>query len=1278
MKKQKKEIFKDPRQLKQKLMAALSMLIVASVLLSTATFAWLVMSISPEVRGISTNVGANGSLEIALLNSETKLDLSTIKSGAVGQSLATDQISANYTWGNLLDVSSESFGLNEIVLMPSRLNATPGAEGYIVNSGMLSVPTYGFDGRITDLTNNTISSVYNGTSFMYTYGQQDYGVRAIGTSTSVTVQGSALAMAQSNISVGQSNANSTASSTWTRNGEAFFQILIDHVIDANTAYDDTDLDVIKAMIADLETSVSYIDSALRNGLVAFGASAIAEEATFTAFNNKVMDTNNSLSSLVNELNQYVSVPAEFTNWIEKLSAIQTNLTEAKSECALLTDNEYTWAEIRVVLAFIVAVEKTYVNAIPYSELGSSNANDIIAASEITLTLAPGSGAFADIADFSGNINSTFNYTAMSKAITVKTESAQNPTYLSALYIAASALEAAGGATNGTSIEMTSTFGYAIDMAFRCNAKGVSNLLLQTDPAERVYDGSESGSTMGGGSFMEFGSNDESMDFAQTIQLMDAIRVGFIDDQGNLLGIAKLNTSNRTISNGMVKAPLYLYDYEISEEAGSEGVLVMGERQKTENKLMSLEQNVAKAITAMVWIDGDIVDNTMVSADSETSLGGVLNLQFATDANLIPADNADLKNLTPDKSSLQKVLETYKSTYEAGNDYKFTSVTWDKFTYAYTYAVSVNNNYLANEAQLLAAQRNLVTAGQALAQLTHDALAAKIAEIRNMMGKTEDEARIVIEDETGKYIAIGSYTNDQKAASKGTIYRVDYANNFIDEGNDVKTPLYTDASWSALAATLYDAEAVNMDAKATEARMDSAISAIEAAKEALQRRVYFTPYDFEGNIYYMAISEEKDTYGKWYDSNFKRVTSDLRILELDARAEAVEIAYIDQDKYVANTTAYTENGEGEYYLRIEPSIKMLTSVYPELSEEDIIAIGWSSSSAEFVTAISQAQIAKLTQLSARATELSIESEKVASAGDIINGNTVIDYDLARINTLIAELEDAIAKEEKRLGDEAAALVTSISADYRVLLSAAIEAATGSTQYAEKVTTTEKDSEGNDVVVETEEYKYADLRTKTEAAQALLAEADPQQAAAETTLTALNDALSAAGLRTYTYDNYIEHAIPVGSERYEIVYAVDNPTGLLYFTADQNSTPTTNLKAVVLTENGVVFTLTTAFEVYTPAKGVEIAFAGATGIDHINVPKNESVTLTAQLMSDVIPHTEEIASYRWASNLSYVTLDSVTKESCKITAKGEATTVSVTLEVTTVQGNTYYHTVPIIIE
>ena len=185
---------KNPGTLKKRLFAAAAMLLVASVLMGTTSYAWLVMSVAPEITGISMNVGSNGSLEMALLNSETRQDMTTIRTG-IGESLANRAPTANNTWGNLVDLSDKSYGMENIMLLPARLNAVKkaGGDGYVVDSGLLAIPTYGYDGRIVELTDDTVSAIYNNREFSYVVGMQDYGVRAIGTSESLSAQGSALA-----------------------------------------------------------------------------------------------------------------------------------------------------------------------------------------------------------------------------------------------------------------------------------------------------------------------------------------------------------------------------------------------------------------------------------------------------------------------------------------------------------------------------------------------------------------------------------------------------------------------------------------------------------------------------------------------------------------------------------------------------------------------------------------------------------------------------------------------------------------------------------------------------------------------------------------------------------------------------------------------------------------------------------------------------------------------------------------------------------------------------
>lgn len=68
---------------RKKLMGAVAMLLVASIMVVSSTYAWFTLSTAPEITGISTSVGANGNLEIALLNSDTAGDLTRDRKSVV-------------------------------------------------------------------------------------------------------------------------------------------------------------------------------------------------------------------------------------------------------------------------------------------------------------------------------------------------------------------------------------------------------------------------------------------------------------------------------------------------------------------------------------------------------------------------------------------------------------------------------------------------------------------------------------------------------------------------------------------------------------------------------------------------------------------------------------------------------------------------------------------------------------------------------------------------------------------------------------------------------------------------------------------------------------------------------------------------------------------------------------------------------------------------------------------------------------------------------------------
>lgn len=163
---------KVPGTLRNKLMAAACMLLVASIMMVTSTYAWFTLSTAPEVTNISTTVSGNGSLEIALMPTD-----GLVTNIARGISSA-DKKTANVSWGNIVDLAEE-YGLESITLQPGLLDTTS-VDGL---NKLLQTAVFGSDGRVEKLENNTGWAVYDagtGENATFTKPTGDaYGVRAI-------------------------------------------------------------------------------------------------------------------------------------------------------------------------------------------------------------------------------------------------------------------------------------------------------------------------------------------------------------------------------------------------------------------------------------------------------------------------------------------------------------------------------------------------------------------------------------------------------------------------------------------------------------------------------------------------------------------------------------------------------------------------------------------------------------------------------------------------------------------------------------------------------------------------------------------------------------------------------------------------------------------------------------------------------------------------------------------------------------------------------------------
>lgn len=167
--------------MKEKVVAAAMMLVIAFSVTVTATYAWVTLSTAPEVTSVDTTVTANGNLEIALANGT---GTAPGKSSVGDSTGAGNKITAaNITWGNLVNLSDPSYGLSNITLRPAALNGT---------SGLLTNPLYGVgygeDGRVsTMVTDDDFAYVYfdqeSGTdgAFLADLDGSHLGVRAIST-----------------------------------------------------------------------------------------------------------------------------------------------------------------------------------------------------------------------------------------------------------------------------------------------------------------------------------------------------------------------------------------------------------------------------------------------------------------------------------------------------------------------------------------------------------------------------------------------------------------------------------------------------------------------------------------------------------------------------------------------------------------------------------------------------------------------------------------------------------------------------------------------------------------------------------------------------------------------------------------------------------------------------------------------------------------------------------------------------------------------------------------
>ena len=710
-----------PGSIRSKFVAALCMLLVSAIMLISSTYAWFTLSTAPEVKGITTQVGANGNLEMALLNSDsygsTADDLG-IKS-EIGDSMTVqDIVKSNIKWGNLVDLGHASYGLGNILLMPSKLNVTTVGEGdaaanFVNSSSLLLAPSYGSDGRVIDVKEATYTANYNaaGGNFKYNSKATSAGVRAIGTSSDVSVRFSSYRSALSAAQTATSNAVMAAQRSLSSNAQDIAALLVRKGASDATEFHVKYLDTIDSILTGVETANGYLEDAIIQYVLAYRLSKNGDTLTTDADVEALVGAATTIGWATTWAGTATSKPAGLDDAIAAYNKIASDVSYGKTKLAGIrtalngvdtSANSYllTWGDggaydIGPVFDTLVNRNGASVAGVPATapkaELIQAAFNSFTATSTIPVVLGEGSGVYYDIASACGNytVPTTINgddlgydpLKGLPINATITASTGSNPSSLSVVrgeFTSDTAPDSS--VASGSDMIISDTYGYALDFGFRTNAAN-SNLLLQTAAAQRVYTESVSSTTQGLGSNLKFTTNDIATFTLNDVRgLMSAVRIAFVtpgSENGNeLLAMAKLDItatnnpdgtvtySGGTEDGNAVSADLYLCNYTV----GADGVVKVGDKKAGDGAsvITDLAQNKAKKITVIVYLDGEEVDNTMV-ANAEKSVTGNLNLQFSSSATLVPMVNSSLM-ATVDKSQLDpytvpaEVMNALKQQY----------------------------------------------------------------------------------------------------------------------------------------------------------------------------------------------------------------------------------------------------------------------------------------------------------------------------------------------------------------------------------------------------------------------------------------------------------------------------------------------------------------------------------------------------------------------------------------------------------------------------------------
>lgn len=601
--------------LKSKLMGAVAMLLVSAIMVSSATYAWFVLSTHPEVKGMSTTVGSNGALEIALLNNTTGGHLEQIPANVGNSSAAANQTvqGSNETWGNIVDLSDASYGWTDVQLYPAALNATGNGDAvtFASHSALLKYAKYGTDGRITVLAADTEAGKRNAGNtgfFAESTENPDYGVRAIGTTTAASAEALALKTAKSNYSAAVAAAGNSVKTALNTYREQLSTIAMTHANEKDAApasYTADDVAAINASLDAVKSAAEKLQEALK---WASAARKLSAEGGTTA---------PSLES--------ITLNADYQ---EMFDALGTIATDASTKKIKTTKDGYEWDDIQTAYQHLMDTDSMTFQArsggkvYTMAEMKTISITDGMAMAGAGAKITLSKGAFVKIADYVENFKSS-DFTMTIKVTAQGTdqeipleksyysvETKENPAKMTGITATVNALTAQDGGNDQAAI--TNVYGYIVDLAFQTNIAG--ELQLQSEAGQNRVSSDTSTATQGGGTLFTVEGNADAAALA-------AMRVVFIGSGNKILAVGKFDAAPTT--DGGKAYALHLYDYTFAND-----VLTVTAK-KAVDTVTELEANKPVAVSALVYLDGNS------TSYAQGGIKGTLNLQFKHSETLAP-------------------------------------------------------------------------------------------------------------------------------------------------------------------------------------------------------------------------------------------------------------------------------------------------------------------------------------------------------------------------------------------------------------------------------------------------------------------------------------------------------------------------------------------------------------------------------------------------------------------------------------------------------------------